>query len=664
MRLGAVNGPKLEFFSLNQKGVAPVIDRQLYVNGRLSSIENGSIELGRAHQTFGKHDILGRLVSNEHGTIRVDDATGKYTYTDHSANGTWIKHSDGKVERIRNSEIELKTSDELRLGDENGPLVKIFDAPGRELASGTVLYRHADVDLIARGDGRKILDDRAGARVTLNKEGQVISAESVYGTDRTYEYGDKGQLKGIKFADGSHWTSEHDTTWRIANKGQPETHISQTLSVERDGSLKYEYPDGKAMIKRLDGSTEVHWPGRHIEYKDANLAVETQKLEALSKYHFSDQGQSKRFVDLMREIEKRGLPPMEVAETYRQVNRLLSASEGAKVSPKDRASLAEQIMYSTAYPHSIDQGYNNTCNVTTLETRAFERDPAKAARMIADVAITGKYTTPAGVVVDIERVGGLIPDAESNRLLQAGYVNGQFGDIKVDGGRTYAGQLFENTAVNIHYADVMSNFDFSRGGYVYQKGDVIQYMKDAVSPGSKGTGEKLVAFRLAADGRHRQMIEIDDSPHIYTGELGLVYDRIVPAKDLSGAPTNGNHFGIVLGGPQFKWDPKVLSASSPQELESMLLAAKKHDRLPIVLHVDSRDPVFSTNNKVGGYGGAHVITVENIYSVVGPDGNPVYKIDLYNQWGLKHNRVGKDAVNSSDLYRATLRRDENGKIVK
>ena len=106
---------------------------------------------------------------------------------------------------------------------------------------------------------------------------------------------------------------------------------------------------------------------------------------------YKRQGQANRFLNLMRDVEKRGLPPAELAETYRQVNRLLSASDGATLGPIDRARLSEQILYETAYPGSIDQGNNSTCNVTCLETRAFEADPASAARLITDVALTGKY---------------------------------------------------------------------------------------------------------------------------------------------------------------------------------------------------------------------------------------------------------------------------------
>ncbi len=661
IRLGAVNGPKLEFFNLNQTGPIPTVDRQIYINGEPSNFQNGTIELGRAHQTFSNDDLVSHLVSNNHGTIKIDEATGQYIYTDHSTNGSFIKHANGQIERVHNAQVHLNASDEIHLGFKDGPVVKVQDTPGRQLSDGSVLYSRAEGDWIAKQDGTRVLDDRAGARITINKEGQVVSADSAYGISTKFEYGANGQLQAVKYADGSEWSTADDTNWTIKNKGRAESTYSGKISVERDGAIRIEDSTGKATIRHADGSEEVHWPGRQIEYKNANPAIESQKLEALARYNFPDQGQANRFLNLMSDVEKRGLPPAELAETYRQVNRLLSATDGAKLGPIERARLSEQILYETAYPGSIDQGYNSTCNVTCLETRAFEADPASAARLITDVALTGKYVTPQGVTVDLERTGGLIPDAESLRTLQSRYAHGRFDDVKIDGSRTYAGQIFENTAVNIHYADVMSGTNLSRNGYVYQPGDVIQYRKQPVAPGAKGTGEQLVALRRTPDGSY-ETIPIQEAPGLYTSELGDIYNRIVPGKDANGAPINGTESGIIVGGPHYKGSTKVLSAGNKQELENILLNAQYNHKLPLVLEVDTRDPIFKAFQGAGGSGGAHVVTVEGVHWVPGPDGNPILKVDIFNQWGLRSNRVGENAIDASDLFRATLPRDAQGKL--
>ena len=73
--------------------------------------------------------------------------------------------------------------------------------------------------------------------------------------------------------------------------------------------------------------------------------------------------------------------------------------------------------------------------MTTLEARAFERSPADAARLISDVALTGKYITPDGLTVDLARTGGLLPDRESRLSLQEQF-SPNFEDIKLDTKRT------------------------------------------------------------------------------------------------------------------------------------------------------------------------------------------------------------------------------------
>jgi hypothetical protein len=159
-----------------------------------------------------------------------------------------------------------------------------------------------------------------------------------------------------------------------------------------------------------------------------------------------------------------------------------------------------------------------------------------------------------------------------------------------------------------------------------------------------------------------QEIPISNQPHIYTKELGDIYNRIVPSTDASGAPITGTDTGFLVQGPRLAQDSRVLSAETPNDLQNILLDAKTQGKLPIVLYVDSRDPIFwrTANANPGGAGGAHVITVENVHWEAGPNGTQTLKADYYNQWGIVSNKVGADAVDINDLYRATVLRDTDG----
>lgn len=659
VRLGSVSGPKLEFFNPTQIDQSiPSVDRQVYINGQPTAMNDGTIELGRSHQYYGNQDLINNLVSKDHGTLHVDEK-GNVLYTDHSTNGTWIKHGDGSYQYFHNSEAFINPDDEIHLGFKDGPTIKVKDTLGRQLADGNVLYSRADGDWISLRDGTRILDDRAGTRVIFNKENQITSTESKFGFNKSFEYNENGQLKNVKFSDGSSYSTTDGIHWKVEITNQPESSFTGKISVDSRGGLKFEDQNGRITLRNADGSTELYVPGKQIEYSNANYQVEAQKLDALAKYNFPDQAQATRFTDLMRGVESRGLPQNEVAETYRQVNRLLSGHDGSVLSQADRARLSEQILFEAAHPELIDQGLNNTCNVTTLEARTFERNPASAARLITDVALTGKYVTPDGVTVNVERTGGLIPDNESLATLQKPFKAKRFDDVSQDGVRTYAGQIFENTAVNIHYADVMSGPALSRNGYVYQPGDVIQYKKVPVPPGSlQDTGERLVAYRPTPDGGFTE-IKIGEAPQLYTGELGDIYNRIVPAKDYTGAPTKGMDSGFLVSGPNVGFDSRVQVAQTPEALQNILLGAKAHGKLPIILQVDSRDPIFYNSGSGGGRGGAHVITVEDVRWESTRKG-PILKVEFDNQWGQASNRVGKKAVDVNDLFRAIVARDENG----
>jgi hypothetical protein len=55
------------------------------------------------------------------------------------------------------------------------------------------------------------------------------------------------------------------------------------------------------------------------------------------------------------------------------------------------------------------QGAHNSCNVTAVQVRTYSLHPAKAAKLIADIATDSEYTTPKGIKIncDINGCGSL-----------------------------------------------------------------------------------------------------------------------------------------------------------------------------------------------------------------------------------------------------------------
>jgi hypothetical protein len=100
----------------------------------------------------------------------------------------------------------------------------------------------------------------------------------------------------------------------------------------------------------------------------------------------------------------------------------------------------------------VDQGMNNTCNVTTVENRLYTREPSKVAQLVADVALSGKYITSSGETIDVAALsGGLKPDFEARQSLRL--QNKGKADVKYDGGRDWSSQLVERALANIKWTE-------------------------------------------------------------------------------------------------------------------------------------------------------------------------------------------------------------------
>lgn len=313
------------------------------------------------------------------------------------------------------------------------------------------------------------------------------------------------------------------------------------------------------------------------------------------------------------------------------------------LSNRERQALAEQILYQGQTPHWIDQGSNNTCNVTTVEKRLFTRNPSEAARLITDVALTGRYVTASGTVVDLSRVPNAIrPDVEAQALLQRGFDRDNWSDIKVDGGRTWASQIFENTAVNIHWA--------KSNAFGRQPGEAIVYEKIA---GYKGddTGERLVKYKVAPNGHLvREELQADGkfirAPYVDTDNLAKI------TKEISGREEGQFIIRRATTSAPDQPGSSTYRIRSSKDLESALTKMEKEGNFPAIIQVHTADPLFkstSGNPNGGGDGGWHVVNVERIRR----DESGQMWVEFTNQWGTKKDHLGKDAVKVEDLYRAT-----------
>ncbi len=399
------------------------------------------------------------------------------------------------------------------------------------------------------------------------KHGAVTNTTWPDGKER-FEYADGRKYERTPGADGS-YTSVHTGP-------RPEDNF--TLQRTADG--KYLISDNTPGAKPVEVSDQ------------SDVRVAHAKMHDLAEAKIKDPAERAKFEADMARFEararERGLSPEEVSKTYGEIGKLMEATTGA-VPENRRIQLAQQVMSQAADPRIIDQGDKNTCNVTAVEAMIYTTDPSKAANLVTQVALTGKYTDPEGHTVTIDKKS-LQPDAQAKN------------HPPIDGERSFATQLFNVTAVNLAY---------QREGI---KRQYQQERPDRSDPDD--AGERLY------DTSKRPPKEIAREPD-------LDDDQIVEAyRGITGRSTDT----VMIDAANYVTGPgnKVDKVGTEADLNTKLAELKAQGKLPVIIGVNSAvEPFYSDSGggAAGGSGGGHVVTVTDY----NPGPPPTVAVD--NQWG-------------------------------
>lgn len=354
---------------------------------------------------------------------------------------------------------------------------------------------------------------------------------------------------------------------------------------------------------------------------------ERAKFEA-DMQHFEDRMQKAK-----EKYEKQGMTPEqadkkakeEVAETYKEIRKILEAQNNpnTKLTEKDRVRIAEQVMSQAANPQSIDQGTHPTCNVSTVETRTYTDDPSKAAKLVADVATTGEYSTPTNPPVKVK------VDTESLKAH-----NGADKNPLPDGSRSHASQIFQVTTINAYYNWAQNSTD-GQPKYRYEQKEGNEKTKDS--------GERVMDY---SDPAHPK-VHKTGSPDIAATSDGIVkMDELVTGRkdqvliEREGLDNNGKD---------------TTKVKDQAELDQKLKEAKEKGQLPMVVKVWTGDDPFLTDSgrgEAGGSGGWHVVTITDYHPAeAGPPAKPA-RVDIDNQWGSQQDRTGERSVPVDVLFKA------------
>ncbi|MBX9725476.1 MAG: hypothetical protein K2X81_29025, partial [Candidatus Obscuribacterales bacterium] len=391
-------------------------------------------------------------------------------------------------------------------------------------------------------------------------------------------------------------------------------------------------PDGKVLLADKIGDNP-----REVKPASEEVKTERQKLTDLSEQKIDDPAKRAKFQADMIKFEDRAAkqdPPLsaeEIAKTYKQMERLLSATGDTPLKQFDRVKIAEQAMSQAATPSSIDQGQHPTCNVAVEEVITYTRHPSDAVKLVTDVATTGEYTAPDGTHVKVD------PRAADQEARQ---------DPTKDGDRSHASQIFEDTAINLHYQKEPFTYKDAKGEMKTVPPGKLEYKHVPETPGSlppTSGGDRL----FDNSTNPPTMIMKDWSKNIPETAPGIATDKL----PLIANTITGKNDSVVLENDLYA-NPTESDKTFKSEAEfkkTLEDAAEKH-KFPITMMVHSGQEPFlhdSGGGTAGGSGGWHVVTLTGYDKATG-------KVQVDNQWGEKGDHLGDKGVNVHDLYRASI----------
>lgn len=327
----------------------------------------------------------------------------------------------------------------------------------------------------------------------------------------------------------------------------------------------------------------------------------------------------RRYREDMEKFEQRAkdqsVSNQEVAETYRQIERLLDPS--GFLPERSRIMLCKQVLRHAAEPTNINNGQHKTCNVTTVEARLYTKYPSIAAKVVSDVAATGQYVATDGTRV-APSANSLKPDDESKW------------EEPLDGKRDYASHVFQVTAVNVHWQKQRVTPD----GRLVPVGSV-QY-EQMPTRSSPDTGERLMDYSTNPPTEmHNAKGELLRQPYMRTRDVVSVSNQLTGKNEKN--VLMENHYKPDLGG-------NTLTFSSEKDLRDKLVELKKQGELPIVFTVHTGNKPFSGD---GGGSVWHVVTITDFDLATD-------KASVDNEWGKRADHIGNKGVKIADLFKASL----------
>jgi len=285
-----------------------------------------------------------------------------------------------------------------------------------------------------------------------------------------------------------------------------------------------------------------------------------------------------------------------VTKVFKHINEFLDPRQPhPHPLPLDR--LAMQTLRLTAKPEKVAQGTNPTCGPASVEYITYVKYPENAADLISQVVRQHKYDCADGSSIIVNGLN-VVPERYWHR--------------------SFANQLFQTTAVNVHWQ---------------RKNNLEPWLTKEDNQNIDIVPGQTRYQRLATS-------QINESPYrlldYSTQPPAHIYDRLPAAlKDDPADPLMNHHSlndinyqinGAASGAVALPWD-----LTSLQQLNSLLNARRVTGRLPVITVVDSKHPLFRDGLSDPDVGGWHSVVIKSFDSVR-------KVVTVFNPWGnLIHN---------------------------
>jgi hypothetical protein len=394
---------------------------------------------------------------------------------------------------------------------------------------------------------------------------------------------------------------------------------------------------------------------RQKEKQDAEdvLNLSKRTLEVNARAAITNKTECDQFLADMRDFEKgyvertpldRAKALLEIAETYKQVDRLLTATNDAIPHTKEsaqkpgdtpwRVQIAEQIMHHAADPTSVSQGVLAVCTTASLQIRQYYRSPSAVARLVSDVTLSGKYETSAdGRELEIERKPNLVPDGSSRFYSIQNWVNNKpsrFYEGEREDSRSFASQIYDVTAMNLHL--------LAQGkGYRYRLPTESEILAATQDERHKEQGGVYTPAGIFIKWKETTGKGIRPGEEDISNLNRLILGRFEPGFVI----VCGDLTSLEASNPLTKEIADFVSMPYPRynlysagDLAKSLFQIRQSNQWPPIAHVNTLLPPFSQQE-----GGPHSIVITDI----SPDGS---KISYDNTWRKSKDYTGQPSVST------------------